>query len=216
MAVCCVGAPERLVQVRKPIALAVCILLFVVGISARADFDAGFAAYDQGDYATALEHWLPLAEAGDGAAQNWLGRMYAFGKGVPRDVEQAMIWFRRSADQGHAEGQWSLGKIYHEGRLVPQDVAEGLRWLNLAANQGDAAAQYDLGMIYCTGDGVKQDLIEGHMWLNLAAAQTHTDISAFARMALTQADVQMTMSQIARAEQLARKWMATHPEFMWP
>ena len=35
---------------------------------AWADFDDGSAAYEHGDYETALEEWLPLAERGDAAA----------------------------------------------------------------------------------------------------------------------------------------------------
>ena len=40
------------------------------------DFDAGLAAYDRGDYVTALEEWKPLAEHGQADAQFWLGQMY--------------------------------------------------------------------------------------------------------------------------------------------
>ncbi len=35
------------------------------GASRHADFAAGLAAYDGGDYRTALEQWRALAEAGD-------------------------------------------------------------------------------------------------------------------------------------------------------
>ena len=41
------------------------------------------------------------AEQGDASAQFMLGRMYDNGQGVPRDDKQAVIWFRKAAEQGH-------------------------------------------------------------------------------------------------------------------
>jgi TPR repeat protein len=40
------------------------------------DFQKGYAAYNAGDYATALKEWKPLAEAGDADAQYNLGVIY--------------------------------------------------------------------------------------------------------------------------------------------
>ena len=41
------------------------VLLGGAGLSANADLEKGWAAYDRGDYATALREWKPLAEQGD-------------------------------------------------------------------------------------------------------------------------------------------------------
>ncbi|MEJ6517173.1 MAG: hypothetical protein QNL97_13365 [Pseudomonadales bacterium] len=49
------------------------------------DFHKGFAAHQAGDYATAIQEWTPLAEAGDVNAQFSLGFMYKYGQGVPQD-----------------------------------------------------------------------------------------------------------------------------------
>ena len=57
-------------------------LLFGAG-SAWADLDDGLTSYQRGDYATAFREWLPLAEQGDALAQQYLGNMYATGRGVP-------------------------------------------------------------------------------------------------------------------------------------
>ena len=43
------------------------MLAFLMALSspvAAQDFQKGFAAYKAGDYATALQEWTPLAEAG--------------------------------------------------------------------------------------------------------------------------------------------------------
>src|SRR5262245_31099766 len=39
-------------------------------------FDAGMAAYQRGDYATAMQHWRPLADKGNAVAQLYLGILY--------------------------------------------------------------------------------------------------------------------------------------------
>ena len=81
--------------------LAVLALLFSAG-SAWADFDDGMAAYESGDYATALQEWRPLAEQGDAEAQLNLGLIYDDGYGVPVNDAEAAKWFRKVAEQGDA------------------------------------------------------------------------------------------------------------------
>ena len=43
------------------------------GTPALADIAKGVKAYQRGDYTTAFNEWLPLAEQGDAKAQNHLG-----------------------------------------------------------------------------------------------------------------------------------------------
>ncbi len=56
---------------------------FTLGLTAPAwaGYNAGRAAYKQGDYATALREWRPLAEQGDASAQSFLGSRYVDGLG---------------------------------------------------------------------------------------------------------------------------------------
>ena len=77
-----------------------------------ADLETGGAAYDRGDYATALEEWRPLAEQGDADAQLGLGAMYFYGQGVPQDYAEAVKWYRLAAEQGQADAQIALGFMY--------------------------------------------------------------------------------------------------------
>ena len=58
------------------------ILAFLMALSspvAAQDFQKGYDAAQAGDFATALQEWAPLAEAGDAAAQYNLGWMYGNG-----------------------------------------------------------------------------------------------------------------------------------------
>jgi TPR repeat protein len=54
-------------------------------VSWSADYHKGVTAYEDGDPATVLRKWTPLAEQGYAAAQSNLGEMYANGKGLPQD-----------------------------------------------------------------------------------------------------------------------------------
>ena len=48
---------------------AVALLLGSAGVSWSQDWQKGYAAFQSGDYATALREWTPLAEKGDVIAQ---------------------------------------------------------------------------------------------------------------------------------------------------
>jgi TPR repeat protein len=64
--------------------LPVLLLTLLVGNPAfSADFQKGVAAYDSGDFATALREWTPLAKQGDAGIQSLVGSMYNEGQGVP-------------------------------------------------------------------------------------------------------------------------------------
>jgi hypothetical protein len=67
------------------------------------------------------------------------------GKGVPRDIPEAIKWYRKAADQGDALAQYNLGMRYKEGDGLPLDPVEAYKWLSLAAAQKitDATAALD-------------------------------------------------------------------------
>lgn len=100
---------------------------------ARAGFDEGMAAYQRGDYATALKEWRPLAEQGDATAQYNLGVMYRNGQGVPQDYKEAVKWYRMAAEQGHAFAQNNLGVMYDNGLGVTEDKVLAYALYNLSA-----------------------------------------------------------------------------------
>jgi TPR repeat protein len=62
----------------------------------------------------AAARWLqPSAAAGNTAAQNNLGLLYATGQGLPHDHARAAAWFRAAADQGSAEAARNLHVLIH-------------------------------------------------------------------------------------------------------
>ncbi len=110
---------------------------FTLGLTAPAwaGFDEGTAAYQRGDYATALREFRPLAEQGAADAQFNLGVMYFKGRGVPQVHAEAVKWYRKAAEQGVAKAQYNLGHMYSYGLGVPQDQVQAHMWFNLAASR---------------------------------------------------------------------------------
>ena len=183
------------------------ILAFLMTLSSSVmaqDFQKGLAAYNAGDYATALQEWTPLVEAGDADAQYNLGVMYDNGKGVPQDYAEAVKWYRLAAEQGRAHAQYNLGVMLKNGEGVPQDYAEAIKWWRLAAEQGKVSAQNSLGIMYEYGQGVLQDNTMAHMWYNIASANGHKKAGGYRdeRAGL------MTNADISKAQAMARECMS--------
>ena len=114
------------------------------------------------------------AEAGDLDAQVELGERYQAGdRGVQQDYVEAVLWYRRSADQGHPLGQAFLGFMYSTGRGVQQDHEVAVRWYRRSAEQGHALGQANLGLMYLSGRRVPQNDAEALRWFRLSAEQGH-------------------------------------------
>ena len=175
----------------------------------RGGADAAYLAYERGRDRKALGLAQPLAERGDARAETLLGLLYYGGRGVPRDYNKALMWFRRAAEGGSAAAKFQIGYMYFEGNGVPQNYVEAAQWYQKAAEQGDPNAQYHLGFMYARGDGVPRDNVKAHMWFNLAAGNFNAAEVKKRRQAINGRDVtanRMTPTQVAEAQQLAREW----------
>ena len=110
-------------------------------------------------------------ERQDLQAMTELGERYELGRDVPRDVREALHWYRRAAKDGDARGQEELGDMYRDGVGVPQDYEEALRWYQQAAAQNYPGVQNDLGNLYKTGLGVQQNYETAFDWYRKAVEQ---------------------------------------------
>lgn len=170
--------------------------------SAGADFDAGFSAYERGDFKTAYKEWLPAAQKGDPYAQHMLGFLYANGRGVPLKPDQTIKWWQRAAKQGFAPAQYTLGSLYREGLGVQQDFEKAALWISRAADAGYPDAQYDYGVMHATGEGVEADLSTAYMWLDLAANTKGLPPGTFWK----NIDKLLTPAQRLEADKLKKTW----------
>ena len=72
--------------------------------------------------------WYRVASRqGIAAAQNNLALMHAQGRGVDRNLDQAInLWFK-AARQNHAMAQYNLGLAFYRGEGLDKDTREGCR-----------------------------------------------------------------------------------------
>jgi len=123
---------------QRPLVVAVAILMFaeMTALAVADPFEDGLDAFNAADYAQAYAIWWRLAKEGDAKAQASLGFMYYSGKGVGRDDEESLYWFRRAADAGQPTAQFFLGMQYFQGRGVPRNLAQAYSWCDIALSNG--------------------------------------------------------------------------------
>lgn len=126
--------------------------------------DESLAAYEQGEYQTALDKLAPLAEMGDAMAQNTLGKMYMQGQGLPLDYNKALLLFRKAAKKNLPNAQNNLGVMYAGGYGVKQDFKQAVSWFEKAAKQNYVVAINNLAELYEKGVALNRDPIKAEKW----------------------------------------------------
>lgn len=138
------------------------------------------------------------AEAGDALYQLGLGQAYLNGAGVEKNVNAAVKWWLKAAEQGHAQvevenpsirdevsktfaGFWvsssvgggeekfMLGLLYFKGEFVQKSRDLAVYWWQRSAEQGFPDALYNLGICSRDGTGLAQsDETAVQYWLKAA------------------------------------------------
>jgi hypothetical protein len=105
------------------------------------------------------------ANQGNKEAQCNLGLCYQQGVGTEKDMQQAIFWMEKAAQQDYALAQYCLGNIY----LEQQNYEQAMLWLTKASNQYYGDADYQIGVMYSNGLGVEKDGEKTYYWLTKAA-----------------------------------------------
>lgn len=137
----------------------------------RDPYPRAVALAERREDAAALALLRPLAEGGHVRAGLLLGKMHAFGWGVPLSREEGLAWVRRAAAAADAEGQAFLALHFlFADRFPGYDEGEALRWFRAAADGGSASGAFGLGLMHRHGRGVpRSDSLAAH-WFRRAAA----------------------------------------------
>jgi localization factor PodJL len=138
-------------------------------------YRAGLAARRADRDETATARFRQAAEQGHAAASYELGRAYAEGRGVPRDLEAGAQWLNLAADRGDPRAQYLVGAALYAGNGVARDRARAAEYLGKAAVQGHADAQYLLAKAFANGQGVPKDPAWAARWYAKAARQGHLE-----------------------------------------
>lgn len=148
----------------------------------------------------------------------------AYRKGIialsQKHYESALEILTQPAEQGYVPAQYQIGKMYYEGGpsilvlksgipielFVSPDYTLAWFWFNKVANGNNREyapqAQFYLGKMCYEAQGKPKDLIQAHKWFNLAMAGGIEK----ARSYLEEVEREMTGSQIAEAQRLAREF----------
>ena len=81
------------------------------------------------------------AEKDHAQAEYLLGKTYAIGKDLPKDMTKALRYLRRACKKENPYAQYQLGKMYLFGQGVMRDEDAGKAYLNKAAAQGNPYAK---------------------------------------------------------------------------
>ena len=126
-------------------------------VNVSSNYDAGIAAYKRGHYKMAMYDFEQRAQQGDPVAQFCLAFMYKHGKGVGPDIQKAIEWYIKSAEQGYASAQNDLGVTF--GRLAEKLASinsetesevyatKSYEWFEKAAEQNYPVAQYNIASV---------------------------------------------------------------------
>jgi uncharacterized protein len=104
----------------------ICFLtIWVAPLSWGDSFSRGLVAAQAGNYPSALQEWLPLADEGDATAQFYVGRLYAIGvANLPPDCEKGVDYLKKAADQGHSKAKEYLDRIKNVDQPSPEVACE--------------------------------------------------------------------------------------------
>jgi TPR repeat protein len=85
---------------------------------------------------------LASAAQGNPSAQNNLGIMYEYGRGIQKDNTKAFEWYFKAAKNGNATAQFNIGQSYLNGSNgLSKNRVEALNWLRKSASNGVVQAK---------------------------------------------------------------------------
>lgn len=118
---------------------------------------------------------LQALAKGPAAAQYELGHRLFTGVGATPDHNEAVVWFRTSADAGYAPAQLWMGWAYDTGAAnLVRNAELAIFWYQKAAAQENHAAENSLGVMHHNARGVERDYVRAAAWYRKAAAGGET------------------------------------------
>lgn len=128
------------------------ILLFSVGAEAGELLSAGHGENEAG-----VAKLIDQAGNGDSRAQVELAVRYRDGKGVEKDVREALRWAHLAADRGDPVAMDFVGHAFLSGNGIPRNPEIAFGYFQAAAGKS-ATAAWNLGQCYYGAQGVEQDV----------------------------------------------------------
>ena len=98
-----------------------------------------------------------------------IGECYEDGRGVPRNVKEAVTWYKKAAGNGDEYSCYRLGEIYRSTEELKDDD-KAFEWYKKAGEAEFSKAYFRLGECYATGTGTVKDVEKANYWFEKAAS----------------------------------------------
>lgn len=123
------------------------------------------------DYKKALKYYKIAANLNNSIAQRSVGYMYKYGQGVEKDLDEALVWYSKAADDDYVIAMNDIGTIYENKKKI--DKARG--WYLKAAKKDNKYGMYNLGDIYSKEENKSlYNLDSANYWYKKAAKLGHS------------------------------------------
>ncbi|MDR2757722.1 MAG: sel1 repeat family protein [Planctomycetaceae bacterium] len=116
------------------------------------------------------------AEAGDRESQYYLGKSLEAGYGTPISLEEAIDWYRVSAQNGYLKAKYRLAKLLFQRLGTVFNRNEALKLLQESAEEGYMLSQYLLGRYLYENT---EDIGTAEHWLRKSAEQNLQEAIAY-------------------------------------
>ena len=159
----------------KRFSLSVAIFSFLLSSTAFAGLTEALTAYKINRYDQAFAEFSYLADEGDATAYYYLGKMYAQGQGVPKDLSMAVEYYKKAESAYNIDAAYELAQILLDEAKDASDprFETGLRYLKRAAYAGQADALYQLGELFATGKDVEKNYQSSFGYYLMSALRGH-------------------------------------------
>jgi K+/H+ antiporter YhaU regulatory subunit KhtT len=110
-------------MILKRLGMAAGLVLISANIAA-ANFQNGQKAFDNNDFATAIDEWRSSANQGNSQAQLKLGELFEKGAdGLDADIISAYAWLKLAASQGMQDAENLLERV--KSKMTPEEIIDG-------------------------------------------------------------------------------------------
>ena len=99
------------------------------------------------------QYMVAARDYGHPEAQFEVARCYQNGMGVEKNEENAVVWYKKAAEQGNAEAQCALGECYQQAGNAEMAFQQ---YMVAARDYGRPEAQFEVARCYQNGTGVEK------------------------------------------------------------
>lgn len=128
------------------------------------------------------------AKNDDVVAMGFLAENYEKGHGVEADLDKALMWYKKAAEQNYAPAQYNFAVLLGQDVSLQQDLPQSFFWAEKAAEQNNILAQFLVASYYAQGRGVYENKHKAFTWYLRAAKQDHSKAQYNLALMLLQGD----------------------------